>query len=1075
MKTLRLFAAAIAVAWMVLPSAASAQCSGTIEIDAFLTANQTASASADFAVGAVSVEVDMTWSGVGGSWPADLMVYLTAPDGSCVVWGGYSTGLPTNGCTNLGTGGGDAWPDGWSTSASGDYDAIINVAGGNLSGSGEWTVTILNGYNFSGGADYDIVFTIDGDCLGDCPNPEACNYIPEEEQTNPPLEDVCIFAEDIYGVGYDCDGNCIGDEDGDGICDATDDCFGSYDECGNCAGTQTSGCIDEEACNYDMMASCDDGSCLYLDACGECGGIGVLGCTDNTACNFNVNATCDDGGCLVFDECGICGGGGYLGCTDSTACNYDSGASCDDGSCLILDALGVCGGDCAVDDDGDGICDACDQEGYWIDIETYAEHTEGELAGMTTYRLSVACENPTDFLWSVSGSGVNPVEITSTTGGWYNHPDNASWNASGIDPSLLDAYPLLAYDSFMTLGTEDSEGTPTPFSIWNNGFDPRPEFQPNGGNNVDVAVGTMQFLAVAAIDQVGIHPGYADEDLRVLVMQITTAGDISGQMNITVYPGGVPANAVTTLVTFNSTSSCFNLDDCVGDEDQDGICDNLDDCVGEYDVCGVCNGEGEVFECGCTEIPEGDCDCEGNQEDAVGVCGGECTADEDADGICDDVDDCIGGLDACGVCNGPGDIYECGCTEIPEGDCDCDGNQLDVIGVCGGDCTTDEDADGICDDVDPCVGEYDALGVCNGPCEADTNDNGICDSEEGLGCTDEAACNFDSTATEDNGTCEYPELYYDCDGNCLNDADQDGVCDELEVSGCTDLAACNFDDQATDDDGSCLIVGESCDDMDEMTVNDMISDSCVCAGDSIIYGCMDTVACNFMMEANVDDQSCTYAEELYDCNGDCLNDVNDNGTCDELEEGCMDEDACNYNPIASTDDGSCEYPEQYYDCDGECINDVNNNDICDEFDVEGCMQESSCNFNPEATIPDTSCLYPGDDCDDNDPGTINDEVTDNCDCEGEIPPVDGIDALAHWGIEMYPSPVQDVLRIQFRGEVHGATTFTMTSMSGQTVRSCTLQSDATVDVSNLASGVYFATFEGTWGKATRRVMVATGR
>ena len=60
-------------------------------------------------------------------------------------------------------------------------------------------------------------------------------------------------------------------------------------------------------------------------------------------------------------------------------------------------------------------------------------------------------------------------------------------------------------------------------------------------------------------------------------------------------------------------------------------------------------------------------------------------ADDDADGICDDVDDCVGDYDECGICNGPGDIYECGCSDIPEGDCDCDGNVLDECGVCGGD------------------------------------------------------------------------------------------------------------------------------------------------------------------------------------------------------------------------------------------------------------------------------------------------------------------------------------------------------------------------------------------------------
>ena len=36
--------------------------------------------------------------------------------------------------------------------------------------------------------------------------------------------------------------------------------------------------------------------------------------------------------------------------------------------------------------------------------------------------------------------------------------------------------------------------------------------------------------------------------------------------------------------------------------------------------------------------------------------------------------------------------------------CDCDGNALDAIGVCGGSCAADEDNDGICDDVDACVG-----------------------------------------------------------------------------------------------------------------------------------------------------------------------------------------------------------------------------------------------------------------------------------------------------------------------------------------------------------------------------------
>lgn len=87
--------------------------------------------------------------------------------------------------------------------------------------------------------------------------------------------------------------------------------------------------------------------------------------------------------------------------------------------------------------------------------------------------------------------------------------------------------------------------------------------------------------------------------------------------------------------------------------------------------------------------------------------------------------------DVCGMCDGPGAIYDCGCTGIPGSDCDCDGNQLDAIGVCGGDCTSDVNANGICDDQESCEGacgegtEWDAAtSTCiasGSSCPADLN------------------------------------------------------------------------------------------------------------------------------------------------------------------------------------------------------------------------------------------------------------------------------------------------------------------------------------------------------------------
>lgn len=88
-------------------------------------------------------------------------------------------------------------------------------------------------------------------------------------------------------------------------------CFGS---CSDCAAQSNPGCTDPTACNYDPVATEDDGSCNY-----DC----LLGCTDPNACNYDGSATQDDGSCDY--SC--------LGCTDSTACNYNPDATTNDGSC----------------------------------------------------------------------------------------------------------------------------------------------------------------------------------------------------------------------------------------------------------------------------------------------------------------------------------------------------------------------------------------------------------------------------------------------------------------------------------------------------------------------------------------------------------------------------------------------------------------------------------------------------------------------------------------------------------------------------------------------------------------------
>jgi hypothetical protein len=77
-----------------------------------------------------------------------------------------------------------------------------------------------------------------------------------------------------------------------------------------------------------------------------------------------------------------------------------------------------------------------------------------------------------------------------------------------------------------------------------------------------------------------------------------------------------------------------------------------------------------------------------------------------------------------------------------------------------------------------------------------------------------------------------------------------------------------------------------------------------------VNGCTDVNACNYNADANVEDGSCTYANTYYDCDGNCLSDVDGDGYCDELEVlGCTDAYAINYNADATEEDGSCVYVE----------------------------------------------------------------------------------------------------------------------------------------------------------------------
>ena len=567
---------------------------------------------------------------------------------------------------------------------------------------------------------------------------------------------------------------------------------------------------------------------------------------------------------------------------------------------------------------------------------TVEQHATNIVAGQTTYRFYVNMINPNDFLSSMYGNAENPMHIESTTS-FYNNTFATGSTADGINAMFLGLVPEMAADSWVTIGiSQNAVGAEVAISTVESAAQPWVgcfnATSPLNGQDVHIDDNTGGAWYVLNGTPNGIpNP----TTMRVLCMQITTSGAISGTLNAQVFPLGVGANQQQMTYHFDGVGTyspaadpipgCTDALACNFDPEanqNNGTCtypalgeDCSGNCLADTDGDGVCDAA-EVA--GCTVTAACNFDPLATDEDgsctypATGYnCAGACLQDTDGDGICNPFE--VVGCQNMAACNYNPAATDAGSCTFPEDGYDC-----------AGACLEDSDMDGVCDpfeivgcqeaeacnynaaatDAGSCT--FPATGYnCAGDCLEDTDGDGVCNPFEVVGCQDESACNYNALAT-DAGTCTYAQTYYNCAGQCLQDADGDGVCNELEISGCMDMSACNYDPSATDDSGSCELPATG-----------------------------------------------------YNCDGECLVDTDGDGICDPFEiVGCQDMMACNYDATA-TDEGACIYALQGYDCEGNCLEDTDGDGICDGFEIAGCTDPDAANYNPEATDDDGSCIACG--------------------------------------------------------------------------------------------------------------------
>lgn len=246
-------------------------------------------------------------------------------------------------------------------------------------------------------------------------------------------------------------------------------------------------CADPTACNYNPNVDIEDSvpeSCDFSTC---------AGCTNAEACNYSPSATIDDGSCDL-----VC-----FGCTDPTAENYDEAALTDDGSCNFVNQ----------------VLDAVYAEVYYEDDGS----VEGYPSNHTTYRIYADINDPSYGVLSVYAvEDCTDLYIRSTTNIW-----NSTVGAeigSELNANVFENFPASQYDSFVTLGVENSSQEGFVQALGDDGF--LDSFSDPQGADLNIEDGAWfsPYLENPLV--------FPNEEGRVLLAQVTTDGQLSYKLNL---------------------------------------------------------------------------------------------------------------------------------------------------------------------------------------------------------------------------------------------------------------------------------------------------------------------------------------------------------------------------------------------------------------------------------------------------------------------------------------------------------------------------------------------------------------